>query len=174
MGKIKAMNYAEFKKLKASISILEAASAAGNPVSDELEKLKMQLAAAPRGDWLRFLGLYLWFSMTLVLALSILQVVQDFLRWRWGYPDNPSVQHFHPLAAGLWKLIQELTSSTWVAPIPGLVLAGLWLIQSRLVRWQARKLLFLSWLAESAILLLTIYILFWLSLCLHLNMMFER
>jgi hypothetical protein len=78
---------------------------------------------------------------------------QEFFVEIWESPDNWYLQRYRPTTAWVWRISQVFTSSVWFGVLPPLLLFLLWLVQQRLLRWHARRLIKIAVAIEVVIVL---------------------
>ena len=135
---------AQYREARARIHAQESLLRRANApeVEEQLRQAREAFTAfektISRGHTATYIALVVWSAFMLaVLAVAFAQLQPEFVEM-WQSPDNWYIQHFTPSAAMMWRVNQMLFSSVWFAAIPMVGLALVWLIQRRLVRWQAR------------------------------------
>ena len=133
----------QYEAARQRVQTLANAFRSGSDVELQLKHAKQELSDVlqelPRGHTRGFMALCLWFAGTLtplVVWFTELQV-QLFFVEMWHSPDHWYLQKYRPFSALVWQGWQMLVSSPWSVVIPIFMLALVWAIQRRLLRWHA-------------------------------------
>jgi hypothetical protein len=143
--------------LRQKVRTLESAQRTVGGVGPDLKQAEHELAAVaeglPRGHTRGFVALCVWFAGTLAPLVVASVHMQIILVEMWQSPDHWYLQRHRPLAAGVWRLWQAMTSSLWAVLVPVVVLALIWAGQRKLPRWRSRTMITTAAAIETAFVL---------------------
>jgi hypothetical protein len=156
------------KITKVREKLLSAALTTGEPVQEELDKVRTQIIELinrlPRGDNPAFYALCFWCVGT-ISAFATLQItLHKCVIEMWGTLDHWYLQRFRLDSVRLDRFGCFITSSFWFAVVVGLLLTLLWFTQRRLQHRHASRLIIGIAILETIILFILIYAQFHLLL----------
>jgi hypothetical protein len=131
-----------YRDLRDRLDVLERALEEGNPLEDEIGRVKAEVAAIPRGHFPAFLIYFAWTLSALTCLLAFYwNAAEPMAADHFGSPDSWYLERYRPVGASVWSFLRRATATPWSAAAVACIYIVLWSMERRLPFWRARALM---------------------------------